>query len=84
MNGLECRRFLGRLCDYLDGAANAQAARKFESHLLACPRCACVFRTVRKTIDLYRRSDPPPIQAEVRERVWFAVLRPLGKRFPSR
>jgi anti-sigma factor RsiW len=60
--------------DLLDGECKEQVARDCESHLRTCPRCACLVRTVRKAIQLYRGCDPPPIPQDIRARIWRAFF----------
>lgn len=69
-----CSDFLQRLDCFLDEDPRAKIPKWCLDHLEQCPRCACVLRTTRKTIELFRRSDPPPIPQETHNRIWSAVF----------
>jgi hypothetical protein len=69
-----CRDFLQRLSYFLDEDAAARIPKWCQEHLEHCPSCACVLRTTRKTIEMYRHNDPPPIPPEIRKRIWSAVF----------
>ena len=69
-----CRDFLQRLSYFLDEDAAGRVPKWCQEHLERCPRCACVLRTTRKTIEMYQHCDPPPIPPEIRKRIWSAVV----------
>ena len=66
-----CRHLLASLSDYLDGTLGDELCSELEHHLMECQDCQIVVDTLRKTITLYRTtSTPPPVPAEVRERLY--------------
>ena len=68
-----CRDFLERLSLFLDEEDSSRIPKWCQEHLQQCARCACILRTTRKTIEIYRHSDPPAIPRKIRERIWSAV-----------
>jgi len=59
---------------YIDGELERELCKALEKHLKGCDRCRVVFDTTRKTIEVYRDSEPYPIPAEVHKRLHQALL----------
>jgi hypothetical protein len=71
----ECRALIAQLNDLLDKDALTHVTPACLNHLRSCRRCACLVRTVRKTIELYRSFDPPPIPAGLHSQIWAVLAR---------
>jgi hypothetical protein len=74
---LNCRQFMGELCDYLDGAPHSVDVVR---HLSACRKCRIVCETTRQTILLYRIWPACPLPAEVEQRLMAALESRIGRR----
>ena len=74
----ECRELLRALCDYLDGAVDAQARERIDRHLQHCPRCDILWKTTRRTLDLYKNRPPCGVPAEVECRLLASLERRFG------
>jgi anti-sigma factor RsiW len=69
-----CKQFLEELNDYLDESAREDVRRELEQHLSECPNCWVICDTTKKTIEIFRGTDPYPIPDEVHHRL-IAALR---------
>jgi anti-sigma factor RsiW len=69
-----CKQFLDELNDYLDESAREDVRRELEQHLSECPNCWVICDTTKKTIEIFRGTDPYPIPDEVHDRL-IAALR---------
>ena len=74
----ECRELLRALCDYLDGAVDAQSRERIDRHLKNCPRCDILCRTTRRTLDLYKSRPPNGVPAEIECRLIASLERRFG------
>jgi predicted anti-sigma-YlaC factor YlaD len=70
----QCRQLLGSLSDYIDGELQAELCAIIEQHLQECDDCRIVVNTLRKTVELYRRtSGPAELPGSVRERLFLKL-----------
>lgn len=70
-----CKDFLSELSDYLDDSVQGNLRQELEAHLQECPNCYVVCDTTKKTIQIYRGTEPMPVPAEVHARLLAAVRR---------
>jgi len=69
-----CHQLLESLSDYLDGDLDPALCEELERHMATCEDCRIVVNTLRKTIELYRKTRPDPdVPAEVRERLYVRL-----------
>jgi anti-sigma factor RsiW len=68
-----CKDFLNELNDYLDESLEAGVRRELEEHLSECPNCFVICDTTKRTIQIYRGTDPYPIPSEVHQRLLSAL-----------
>lgn len=66
---MKCEELLKILSDYIDGEIDPRFCEGFERHLAECDPCQVVVDTIRKTITLYRNSEPLELPLEFRERL---------------
>jgi anti-sigma factor RsiW len=78
---LVCREVIRQLSDFLDGELDAVLLRELSWHLERCEDCRIVVDTCRKTVEIYCKSEPLPLPADVRERLERALSEKLGVRF---
>ena len=64
-----CRRYRISLSAYLENELDATLNRLLEEHLIACPQCAAVLETFRKTIALCRNLPLFPVPDELHSRI---------------
>lgn len=74
-NHEECRRLLGSMVDYLDGALDETLCHELEHHMSTCENCRIVVDTLRKTVEIYQmaESQPDEIPEGVRERLFLRL-----------
>ena len=53
--------------DYLEGALNARARRRFEAHLAGCPHCTEYLAQMRETIRLTGRLEPDDLTPQMQD-----------------
>jgi len=75
-----CKEVLRRLCDYLDGNLDPRLVVELSRHLDHCEDCHIVVDTTRKTIEVYCKSEPMALPADVKERLDRALYEKLGWR----
>jgi RNA polymerase sigma-70 factor (ECF subfamily) len=63
----ECKKYFGKISQYLDGELDAQSCEKIRQHLLACPECRHCVDSLRKTIDICRNMPKEEIPEEIRK-----------------
>ena len=77
---LTCKQFLDELSDFLDESLGAEERKKLEEHINACPNCWVIADTTKKTIQVYKCTEPVPIPSEVRRRLQEALERKMAAR----
>ena len=75
---LTCKDFLSELSDYLDEKIDAELRAKLESHITECPNCWVIADTTRKTIEVYKCSEPVQIPGDIRSRLMKALERKIA------
>jgi anti-sigma factor (TIGR02949 family) len=75
---LTCKQFLDELSDYLDETLGREARQKLEEHINACPNCWVIADTTRKTIEVYKCSEPVPLPIDLRSRLMKALERKIA------
>jgi hypothetical protein len=63
------------LNDYLDETVEASVKQELEQHLSECPNCYVICDTTKKTIQIYRGTEPYPMPPEVHQRLLSALHR---------
>ena len=61
------------LNEYVDGVLSPELCRELEAHMRECHNCYVLVDSLRKTIILYRKLEPPEMPKEVEMRL-FRVL----------
>ena len=78
---LTCKDFLRELNDYLDESCNPGLRSEIERHLNDCPNCFVVCDTTKKTVKVFRGSEPQTVPASLHDRLMRAIeKRCAGKR----
>jgi len=75
---LTCKQFLAELSDYLDESLGREERQKLEEHINACPNCWVIADTTRKTIEVYKCSEPVPIPSDLRSRLMKALEKKMA------
>ena len=75
---LTCKQFLAELSDYLDEALGREERKKLEDHINQCPNCWVIADTTRKTIEVYKCSEPVAIPGDIRSRLMKALERKIA------
>ena len=77
---LTCKQFLAELSDFLDESLGREERRKLEDHINQCPNCWVIADTTRKTIQVYKCSEPVQIPTDVRSRLMKALERKMASK----
>ena len=77
---LTCKQFLAELSDFLDEALGLEERKKLEDHINQCPNCWVIADTTRKTIDVYKCSEPVQIPTDIRSRLMKALERKMASK----
>ncbi len=72
---LTCKEFLSELSDYLDETVTSEVRQQLEKHLSECPDCWVICDTTRKTVEIYKGTEPLPVPTEVHDRLMVALER---------
>ena len=75
---LTCKDFLHELSEYLDESLDVEIRAKLEKHITECPNCWVIADTTRKTIEVYKCSEPVSIPADLRTRLMKALERKMA------
>ena len=77
---LTCKDFLSELSDYLDATIDAELRAKLERHITECPNCWVIADTTKKTIQVYKCSQPVEIPTDLRTRLMKALERKMASK----
>jgi predicted anti-sigma-YlaC factor YlaD len=71
----QCSQSLGNLSDYIDSELQAELCAEIENHLKDCDNCRIVINTLRKTVELYERTNNEQVELPdaVRERLYLRL-----------
>ena len=81
---LTCHQLLAELSNYLDDEVASQVRGEIEQHLKDCPNCRVVFDTTRKTIQIFRGSEPYPLPEGLYDKLQEALRKRMEQDSPSR
>ncbi|MEO7653539.1 MAG: zf-HC2 domain-containing protein [Bryobacteraceae bacterium] len=77
---LTCKQFLSELSDFLDESLGLDERKKLEDHISACPNCWVLADTTKKTIQVYKCTEPVAIPSDVRSRLMNALERKMASK----
>jgi anti-sigma factor RsiW len=72
---LTCKEFLLELNEYLDQSVDVELRRRLEAHVTECPNCWVICDTTKKTIQIYKGTQPQVLPEDVRDRLMQALER---------
>jgi len=75
---LTCKDFMRELSDYLDESIAAELRAKIEKHITECPNCWVIADTTRKTIQIYKGTEPHPLPRDVQDRLMNALEKKMA------
>jgi len=70
---LSCKDFLKELSEYLDASTTPANKAELDQHLKECPNCWVVADTTKKTIQIYRGTEPRAVPDSLRLRLLAAL-----------
>ena len=70
---LSCKDFLRELSEYLDESTSPVAKAELDQHLKECPNCWVVADTTKKTIQIYRGTEPRALPDTLKFRLLAAL-----------
>ena len=79
---LTCKQFLQELNDYLDPSVTEDTKRHLQEHLDGCLNCFVIVDTTRRTLEVYRCTEPQPLPEEVKSRLWAALEKKMASGKP--
>ena len=77
---LTCKQFLQELNDFLDPNISEDTKRALQAHVSECPNCYVIVDTTRRTLEIYRCTEPQPVPADVKSRLLDALERKIAQR----
>lgn len=81
--GKQCRETLTQMSDYMDSGMDPKKAKSLEEHFANCKACLAVMKTLRKTIELFRKKPAQKMPAGVARELHAAIGEKIrGKRKP--
>jgi anti-sigma factor RsiW len=81
---LTCKEFLLELNEYLDQTVDLEVRRRLEAHVTECPNCWVICDTTKKTIQIYKGTQPQVLPEDVRDRLLRALERKAAARKAAR
>ena len=78
MSSLTCKDFLTELNDYLDNSIDKEVRDQLQHHVDECPNCWVVVDTTRKTLQVFKNTEPQSLPQGVRERLMAALEKKLA------
>lgn len=69
-----CHEFEDRLTDYLDGALDVEAHKRFAEHAMRCPVCHDLLSEVKNTIVACSASEAPPASIGLDARILLKTM----------
>ncbi|MBI3210149.1 MAG: zf-HC2 domain-containing protein [Candidatus Solibacter usitatus] len=70
---LTCKDFLREISDYLDDTCDPTLRNDLQSHIKECPNCWVVFDTTKKTVNVYKGTEPQAVPETVQKRILAAI-----------
>jgi RNA polymerase sigma-70 factor (ECF subfamily) len=70
-----CKRYFEKVSEYLDGDADSMTCEQIEEHLLDCPECRRCFDSLKKSVEVCRKSPRERVPEEVKQRLREALRR---------
>lgn len=70
----ECRKILRTLSEYLDDDLPKSVCREIRRHLDLCPKCDVFVHTLKRTINLCRKSDVARLTASDKAKLRKEIL----------
>ncbi|MEE8417886.1 MAG: zf-HC2 domain-containing protein [candidate division Zixibacteria bacterium] len=64
---MNCQEILDKICDYIDKELDPSICDDIEKHIKDCEPCVAFINTVKKTVELFKRTgeEPPEIPKPV-------------------
>jgi len=79
---LTCKQFLQELNGFLDETVTEATKRSLQAHVDECPNCFVIVDTTRRTLEIYKCTEPQAIPDDVKTRLWEALERKMAYRKP--
>lgn len=57
----DCRRMFARLSEFLDGELDTATCDEIQRHVRECIPCEACFETLKRTVELCRKSEAMPV-----------------------
>ncbi len=80
---MKCEELLKAISDYIDGDIDPSICEELEKHLKDCEPCQIVIDTVRKTILLFKGTEPYELPYEIKERLHNLLREKWREKFPA-
>ena len=77
---LTCKEFLQELNDFLDETTDQEMKLRLQKHVSECPNCFVIVDTTRRTLQVYKCTEPQAIPDDVKSRLWAALERKMAQR----
>ena len=80
---LTCKEFLQELNDFLDETTDQEMKLRLQKHVSECPNCFVIVDTTRRTLEVYKCTEPQPVPEDVKARLLAALDRKMAQRKPT-
>ena len=80
---MKCEELLKMLNEYVDGTVDPTICEEFEKHMAGCNPCQIVVDNIRKTITLYKGSEPYDLPAGFRLKLHETLRERWKKEHPG-
>ena len=80
---MKCEELLKMLNEYVDGTVDPTICEEFEKHMAGCNPCQIVVDNIRKTITLYKGSEPYDLPTGFRQKLHDTLRERWKKEHPG-
>jgi anti-sigma factor RsiW len=76
---VQCRKLLRTISEYLDNDLPRPMCAEIRKHLGACPKCELVVRSLKRTINLCKKTDVARLTASDKTRLRKEILTAVSR-----
>jgi len=79
----ECKKYADRISEFLNGELDGAAREEIEQHLCDCPECRECVESLRKTVDVLKRTPMEEVPTDTKQRLREALKACLTQGKPN-
>ncbi len=77
---ITCKQFLRELNEFLDETVTEETKEHWRKHVDQCPNCFVIVDTTKKTLQVYKGTEPQELPSDVRSRLMDALERKIASK----